>query len=210
MDYSTTDFDNNPFANEGGFGSSHGSSISSSSQMFGNDDHGGFGQEDHRRFPGTAAAGLFGGEDNSPAGGLLDEHHAGRAALGEGFGSAGGHEEVHRTESPSIADEQQQQALLHHHQQPGEQHQKPPPSPVPRQPREALHQHKHDHHQYPQPQQRRKVSGGDTRGQAQGQRQIQQYRLQAKVTALERLGRKDPVIRFDVHVRPHPQSHDSS
>ena len=32
------------------------------------------------------------------------------------------------------------------------------------------------------------------------QRPVAQYRLQAKVTALERTGRKDPVIRFDVHV----------
>lgn len=32
------------------------------------------------------------------------------------------------------------------------------------------------------------------------QRPVPQYRLQAKVTALERTGRKDPVIRFDVYV----------
>lgn len=32
------------------------------------------------------------------------------------------------------------------------------------------------------------------------QRSVPQYKLQAKVTALERQGRKDPVIRFDVHV----------
>lgn len=30
---------------------------------------------------------------------------------------------------------------------------------------------------------------------------IPQYKLQAKVTALERTGRKDPILRFDVHVR---------
>ena len=29
---------------------------------------------------------------------------------------------------------------------------------------------------------------------------IPQYKLQAKVTSLERTGRKDPVLRFDVHV----------
>jgi len=28
-----------------------------------------------------------------------------------------------------------------------------------------------------------------------------QYKLQAKITALERTGKKDPIIRFDVHVR---------
>lgn len=206
MDYSTSsEFDNNPFANEGGFENNHGSSISSPGPLFGSDGHGGFGPDDHRRFPGTAAAGLFGGEDNSPAGGLFDEHHDDKAAVGEGLGSTGGSEEIHRPESPPLADEQQQQqALLHHHQVPEEQSQKPPPSPAPRQSREVLHQHKHDHpHQ--QPQQRRQVSAGETRGQAQGQRQVQQYRLQAKVAALERLGRKDPVIRFDVHVRSHLQ-----
>jgi len=208
MDYSTgSDFDNNPFANEGGFGNNP---ISPPGPMFGNDDHGGFAQDDHRRFPGAATAGLFGGEDNSPAGGLFDEHHDDLAAVGEDFGSAGRSGEVHGAEPPPMAEEQQQQPLLHH-QEPEEQHQKPPPSPVPRQSREVLHQHKHDNpHQHQQPQQRRQVSGGDTRGQAQGQRQVQQYWLQAKVTALERLGRKDPVIRFDVHVRSHLQVCNSS
>lgn len=33
-----------------------------------------------------------------------------------------------------------------------------------------------------------------------GQRQPPQYRLQAKIIALERTGKKDPSIRFDVHV----------
>jgi PX domain len=33
------------------------------------------------------------------------------------------------------------------------------------------------------------------------QRSIPAYKLQAKITALERTGRKDPVLRFDVHVR---------
>jgi hypothetical protein len=32
------------------------------------------------------------------------------------------------------------------------------------------------------------------------QRNVPQYKLQAKVTALERTGRKDPVLRFDVYV----------
>ena len=35
---------------------------------------------------------------------------------------------------------------------------------------------------------------------ARQQRPIPQYKLQAKVTALERTGRKDPVLRFDVYV----------
>lgn len=29
-----------------------------------------------------------------------------------------------------------------------------------------------------------------------------QFKLQAKITGLERTGRKDPILRFDVHVRP--------
>lgn len=48
----------------------------------------------------------------------------------------------------------------------------------------------------------------------QGQQQQQQarkstypqYKLQAKITGLERTGRKDPIMRFDVHVRMAGQS----
>lgn len=36
---------------------------------------------------------------------------------------------------------------------------------------------------------------------ARQQRPVPQYKLQAKVTALERTGRKDPILRFDVYVR---------
>lgn len=39
-------------------------------------------------------------------------------------------------------------------------------------------------------------------GVRQGQRQPPQYKLQAKITQLERTGKKDPAIRFDVHVSP--------
>lgn len=43
-------------------------------------------------------------------------------------------------------------------------------------------------------------------GQGQQQQQARkptypQYKLQAKITGLERTGRKDPIMRFDVHVR---------
>lgn len=37
--------------------------------------------------------------------------------------------------------------------------------------------------------------------QTQQQTQAPQYKLQAKITGLERTGRKDPILRFDVHVR---------
>lgn len=38
--------------------------------------------------------------------------------------------------------------------------------------------------------------------------QSSQYKLQAKITGLERTGRKDPILRFDVHVsiRTYPTS----
>lgn len=56
--------------------------------------------------------------------------------------------------------------------------------------------------QQQQHQQQQRV--GPTRyqtGARQAQRQnIPQYKLQAKITALERTGRKDPILRFDVHV----------
>lgn len=41
----------------------------------------------------------------------------------------------------------------------------------------------------------------NARGQPQPQQQqTSQYKLQAKITGLERTGRKDPILRFDVHV----------
>lgn len=48
-----------------------------------------------------------------------------------------------------------------------------------------------------QPQQR---PGAARYHNARQNRPVPQYKLQAKVTALERTGRKDPVIRFDVYV----------
>lgn len=55
------------------------------------------------------------------------------------------------------------------------------------------------HQSGPQPaqQQRQGVARYQT---ARQQRTVPQYKLQAKVTALERSGRKDPVLRFDVYV----------
>ena len=41
---------------------------------------------------------------------------------------------------------------------------------------------------------------GRYHGTKQGQRQPPAYRLQAKITSLERTGKKDPAIHFDVHV----------
>ncbi|KAH7374327.1 hypothetical protein BKA66DRAFT_172658 [Pyrenochaeta sp. MPI-SDFR-AT-0127] len=38
------------------------------------------------------------------------------------------------------------------------------------------------------------------------QRQQQHYKLQAKVTGLERNGKKDPILRFDVYVSMQPDS----
>lgn len=39
-----------------------------------------------------------------------------------------------------------------------------------------------------------------TNAKGPGRTNLPQYRLQAKVTGLERTGRKDPILRFDVHV----------
>ena len=50
-----------------------------------------------------------------------------------------------------------------------------------------------------QPEPQRYHPGG--RGQ---QQQGSQYKLQAKITGLERTGRKDPILRFDVHVSTRP------
>ena len=54
-----------------------------------------------------------------------------------------------------------------------------------------------------QPQQQQRTTPNRYHGGAarQPQRQnLPQYRLQAKITSLERTGRKDPVLKFDVHV----------
>ncbi|KAK6532720.1 Vacuolar protein sorting-associated protein 17 [Arthrobotrys megalospora] len=48
----------------------------------------------------------------------------------------------------------------------------------------------------PEPQVR---SSSKQAGQQQQQRPLVQYKLRAKVTGLERTGRKDPILRFDVH-----------
>ena len=55
--------------------------------------------------------------------------------------------------------------------------------------------------QQQQQQQHQRAGPPRYHGTARGpQRQLPQYKLQAKITGLERPGRKDPVIRFDVHV----------
>lgn len=67
-----------------------------------------------------------------------------------------------------------------------------------------------EQHQYQQQQQHYSQQRADgpqryQTGARAGQRQsVPQYKLQAKVTALERTGRKDPILRFDVHVGTFP------
>ncbi len=53
-----------------------------------------------------------------------------------------------------------------------------------------------------QPQQQRSAQGQPQRyhGSRGSRQNAPQYKLQAKVTGLERTGRKDPILRFDVHV----------
>jgi len=73
-------------------------------------------------------------------------------------------------------------------------HQHAAPIPDPNGPPQSLPAHA----QYPgQPQPR---PGAVRYQSARQQRSVPQYKLQAKITALERTGRKDPVLRFDVHV----------
>ncbi|KAG0639288.1 hypothetical protein HOY80DRAFT_905199 [Tuber brumale] len=57
---------------------------------------------------------------------------------------------------------------------------------------EQQQQHGGEHNQRPEAQ-----GQGSVRGQQQ--RQVPQYKLHAKIMALERTGRKDPILRFDVH-----------
>ena len=65
---------------------------------------------------------------------------------------------------------------------------------------QALHaQHPHAQHAAQQDAQQQRP-GAVRYHNARQQRQVPQYKLQAKVTALERTGRKDPVLRFDVYV----------
>lgn len=54
--------------------------------------------------------------------------------------------------------------------------------------------------QRPETQSQGSFRGQQQQQQQQGQRPV--YKLQARVTALERTGRKDPILRFDVHVSP--------
>ncbi|MCJ1362070.1 Vacuolar protein sorting-associated protein 17 [Acarospora aff. strigata] len=63
-----------------------------------------------------------------------------------------------------------------------------------------IDQHQHQQqHQYA-PQQRADGPQRYHTGVRAGQRQnVPQYKLQAKITSLERTGRKDPILRFDVH-----------
>lgn len=66
------------------------------------------------------------------------------------------------------------------------------------------HQRPHPGTPYQQPQQqpRSAVPSRYHTGIRQNQR-LPQYKLQAKITGLERTGRKDPILRFDVHVGLH-------
>ena len=75
------------------------------------------------------------------------------------------------------------------------------PPPGMEQPPQIQQQQKQQSRQPQQQQQRitpNRYHGGAAR---QSQRQnLPQYKLQAKITSLERTGRKDPILRFDVHV----------
>lgn len=71
-------------------------------------------------------------------------------------------------------------------------HQSEAPEPT-EQHAEASQQQQHPHAQQPKPQ-------GQDQPQHARKSTGPQYKLQAKITGLERTGRKDPILRFDVHV----------
>jgi len=83
---------------------------------------------------------------------------------------------------------------------PAEAQQQPPAPPPPQAQGQSQAQHPHAQHAQQQQQQQQRP-GAARYHSARQQRHIPQYKLQAKVTALERTGRKDPVLRFDVYVR---------
>ncbi|KAK3996148.1 putative vacuolar protein sorting-associated protein 17 [Cladorrhinum sp. PSN332] len=70
-----------------------------------------------------------------------------------------------------------------------QQHDQPPPKPTREQ---ARHGEEQQQPQQPQAQQHQQQ-------QQPRRQQAPQFRLQAKITGLERTGRKDPILRFDVH-----------
>lgn len=77
---------------------------------------------------------------------------------------------------------------------------------------DAAHQQQQQHqYQQQQQQQGQAPEGGMAAGQQGQQPQARkpaypQYKLQAKISGLERTGRKDPILRFDVHVQLPPLS----
>ncbi|KAI2637029.1 vacuolar protein sorting-associated protein Vps17 [Hypomontagnella submonticulosa] len=81
----------------------------------------------------------------------------------------------------------------------------PPEHPAPSEQSDVTHEpHQHQAGVLPQSQVQGQPSGGHPSGQDQQAQQAQrpkgpQYKLQAKITGLERTGRKDPILRFDVH-----------
>lgn len=94
-------------------------------------------------------------------------------------------------QTPASAIEQQSQIVQGQHpdspSQPQQQVQpQPQPQPQPGQPQLSAQQ---------------RPGAARYHSAARQQRPVPQYKLQAKVTALERTGRKDPVLRFDVYVR---------
>lgn len=82
--------------------------------------------------------------------------------------------------------QQQQQQAQHQHQQPAHQEHQPvrPPGEENKRPQSARY------HGVP-PQQRQHMP---------------QYKLQAKITSMERSGKKDPILKFDVYVSPSTQA----
>lgn len=103
------------------------------------------------------------------------------AQQNEQYGYIGGHDENNRPNTASDGGDNAHQSPAPHQ----------PSSPQQQQQAPAHGQPGTQQHQQPQ-----RYHG--TRGQAQ--RSPPQAKLQCKITMLERTGRKDPILRFDVHV----------
>ncbi|KAL8689914.1 MAG: hypothetical protein Q9224_004532 [Gallowayella concinna] len=93
-----------------------------------------------------------------------------------------------RSQGPSLNGERfQEQPYQQQQQQPFSQRNREQPAHYPQ------------HHQQQQQPRSAVPSRYHTGARTNQQRNLPQYKLQAKITSLERTGRKDPILRFDVH-----------
>lgn len=147
----------------------------------------GFQRHDTTDAPGSQSGALF--SDDVPASQPQQENQASYSAeVSQG--------EVH-PQSQTESHQEPQHEYGQHQQSPQQQQQQHPQYP-PHQQQQQQQQYQ-QYQQQPPPQQQQQYSP-DQRVQQQFRRPQPQFKLQAKITGLERTGRKDPILRFDVHV----------